>query len=501
MNQKNPDICLILEGTYPYITGGVSTWAHNLIRSQSEFTFHLVCLLPPDEKPKPRYEIPDNVTGITHIFLQKLPKGTRSFSQNESKKLIESIEAPLVKLLTLGHLDDFKDLINKLHQTGMKCGADLLLNSEGAWAMLLRMNYSSIVESSFINFFWSWRGILGGLYSVLLAQLPQAALYHSLSTGYAGLFLARASIETGKPCLITEHGIYTNERRMEITTADWLYDQKAMDLNIESSPDERDLKEFWIDTFISYSKLSYDASSAIITLFEGNKEFQIADGADPNKIRIIPNGVEYERFARIPKKPDHPPTIALIGRVVPVKDTKNFIHATTILKDEIPDLRSWIIGPTDEDEEYFQECVEIVQNNNLQNTITFTGRVTIDEYIGEIDVIVLTSISESQPLVILEAGAAGIPCVATEVGSCAELIYGRKSENPSLGPGGAVCPLSDPVSIANQVNRLLTDRSYYQQCAQSLQTRIRQYYHEKDQKRAYKELYEGLITQEEKWPE
>ena len=40
------DICLLLEGTYPYVTGGVSSWVHQLISSLQEFTFSLVVILP-----------------------------------------------------------------------------------------------------------------------------------------------------------------------------------------------------------------------------------------------------------------------------------------------------------------------------------------------------------------------------------------------------------------------------------------------------------------------
>ena len=57
--------------------------------------------------------------------------------------------------------------------------------------------------------------------------------------------------------------------------------------------------------------------------------------------------------------------------------------------------------------------------------MTFTGRVNLLEYLGKIDVVVLTSLSEAQPLVILEAGAAGVPVVATDVGACGEMILGQ----------------------------------------------------------------------------
>ena len=105
---------------------------------------------------------------------------------------------------------------------------------------------------------------------------------------------------------------------------------------------------------------------------------------------------------------------------------------------------------------YYEECVELVENLRLQNTVIFTGRANVIDFLPKIDVVVLTSISESQPLVILEAGAAGIPCVTTDAGSCPELIYGKIDESPPLGPGGAVTPLSSPGSIADSITLLLT---------------------------------------------
>ena len=143
--------------------------------------------------------------------------------------------------------------------------------------------------------------------------------------------------------LITEHGIYTNERRIEITLADWLYDQRTMDLSIDPSIYERDLKDFWIDTFFGYSKLCYDSCDKVITLYYGNQEYQLADGADPKKLLVIPNGVDYDKYASIPRDHSHPPTIALIGRVVPIKDIKSYIHAVSILKDKIPDIKAYIM--------------------------------------------------------------------------------------------------------------------------------------------------------------
>lgn len=492
---QESDICLILEGSYPYVTGGVSTWTQDLIKTQSDKSFSVVSLLPPNHKEKPRYELPLNVALHQNIYLQDLPEIRSSLTQTERKKLFEAIEIPLLNIQHKPNLSGFKKIIDEFKRYEGRLGRQVLFNSEEAWQMLVRMYLSTIGESSFINYFWSHRCLLGGIYSILLSPLPKAKVYHAISTGFAGLLLARARIETGRPCLLTEHGIYTNERRIEIASADWLSNNKAMDLNLEISLSDRDLKDFWIDMFAGYSQLSYQACQNVITLFEGNKQFQLEDGADRSKLKVIPNGIDFDRFNSIKKSTEHPPTVAFIGRVVPIKDVKNFIRAIHLIRGKISNLRCLIMGPQDEDPDYTEECKALVVRLHLENIITFTGKVNVDEYMGSIDVVVLPSISEAQPLVVLEAGAAGIPSVSTDVGALSDLIYGRSDESPNLGQGGVLCPLADPVAVADGIYKLFSDPDFYDECSKNIQERIKTYYQEKDQKDAYSHLYEKLMEE------
>lgn len=491
--EPEADVCLILEGTYPYVSGGVAHWTHDLIQRQDHLKFYLVCILPPFSHPKQVYTFPNNVVGMTNIYLQELPEGAPYINHKKVEEFFKNIELPLLKLQHFGRLSDFKAITETIQKFDIPLGSRILMDSPEAWNMTMRMYRATMGDSSFLNFYFSWKGLMSSLYSILLNKIPQAKVYHAVSTGYAGLYLARAHLETGKPCIITEHGIYTNERRIEITLADWLYDQRTMDLVIDPTSYDRDLKDFWIDTFYGYSKLCYAACYKIITLYQGNQEYQIADGADPKKMMIIPNGVDVNKFASISRDKNHPPTIALIGRVVPIKDIKTYIHAASLLVEKIPNLKAYVIGPTDEDKEYYQECLELVEHLQLQNTVVFTGKVNVVDFFPKIDVVVLTSISESQPLVILEAGAAGIPCVATDAGSCPELIYGKLDENPPLGPAGAITGLSNATAIAENILLLLKDPEFYQACSKTIQERIKTYYNAITVQKQYYNLYQEMM--------
>ncbi|MBM3728428.1 MAG: DUF3492 domain-containing protein [Acidobacteria bacterium] len=366
-------------------------------------------------------------------------------------------------------------------------GERVLLNSPAAWDLLVRMYERCQPDSSFLEYFWGWRALVGGLYSTLLCPLPKARVYHTICTGYVGLFAARARVETGRPVLLTEHGIYTNERRIEIAMADWLEERPAAELSIERrGPDIRDL---WVSTFLADSKVCYEASSRIITLYEGNQMLQEADGAARDRMTVIPNGIDCAHFAGVKREKQPRPTMALIGRVVPIKDVKCYIRAAAILRETIPELHALVMGPTDEDKTYFAECAEMVRYLGLENTVEFTGRVNLKDWLGRLDVVVLTSISEAQPLVILEAGSLGIPTVSTDVGACREMIHGSTTEDPPLGPAGVITPLSNPSATAAGVARLLTDPDFYEACGRAVRARLEKYYNKRDLDQAYGEIY------------
>ncbi len=488
MQIREADVCLVLEGTYPYVTGGVSNWAHDLIAARHELTFHLVALVPPGPEAPLRFTLPPNVVGLTRVELQTLDSGPASVPGLDAT--MSRLEEPLVRLTTNGQLDDVREVIHLLQSMSGGPGQEALLNSKAAWRLMLRMYERQCPHVSLLEYFWTWRTLLQGLYSVLRAPVVPARVYHPLCTGYAGLYAARARLETGRPIVLTEHGIYTNERRVEITLADWLQEDALQNLSIDRM--HRDLRDLWIDTFTSFSRVCYAGASRIITLYEGNTLLQLQDGADPDRVLVIPNGIEATDAVR-GERDDAPPTVALVGRVVPIKDIKTFLRACAILREYVPDVRVWVLGPLDEDPAYVAECRQLAAHLDLEATVDFKGKVALRDYYPRIDVLVLTSVSEAQPLVILEAAARGIPSVATDVGACRELILGRSDENPPLGEAGAVTPLANPIATARALQWLLTDADAYARCGGTARERVRRYYNKSDLDEAYRGLYQEHI--------
>ena len=65
MDTSVADVALILEGTYPYVAGGVSTWVHQILGAYPERKFALIHIgAHPGSYGKPVYTVPDNVTPV-----------------------------------------------------------------------------------------------------------------------------------------------------------------------------------------------------------------------------------------------------------------------------------------------------------------------------------------------------------------------------------------------------------------------------------------------------
>jgi Glycosyltransferase len=285
------------------------------------------------------------------------------------------------------------------------------------------------------------------------------------------------------------------ERKIDIMLSNWIEEYK---LNILKSSNETNyIKELWVRFFQGINKFAYETADKIISLYNGARNTQILLGADANKTEVIPNGVNIEKFENVynkrKQKKEFKNVVALVGRVVPIKDIKTFITAIKIASQTLNDIEGWIIGPTDEDKEYYNECIEYVKTLNAEKNIKFFGFKPIEEVLSDISIITLTSISEGMPLVILEAFAAGVPAVCTNVGSCSELIYGKDEEDIKIGKAGEITPVANPTLLAKNYIELLTDKEIYEKYSKNALERVKKYYDEKKLFEKYREIYNHYI--------
>ena len=159
------------------------------------------------------------------------------------------------------------------------------------------------------------------------------------------------------------------------------------------------------------------------------------------------------------------------------------------ISDTIPDVEGWIVGPEDEDETYVRECKELVDSLGLNQRVKFLGFQNVNEILPQLGLMVLTSISEALPLVILEAHAAGLPCLATDVGACRELLEGASEEDRALGASGAVVPIADPEATAREALRLLSNPEQWHRAQKAGLERVQRFYTLDSMFGAYREIY------------
>jgi glycosyltransferase involved in cell wall biosynthesis len=168
--------------------------------------------------------------------------------------------------------------------------------------------------------------------------------------------------------------------------------------------------------------------------------------------------------------------------------------AIALFKDRVPNVLAQLIGPEDEDPEYAAGCRQLVQQLGAQSSIVFLGSQSdVRKYLYAADVLALSSISEGQPMVVLEAAAAGLPIVSTDVGSCREIIEGFEVD-PVKGRGGIVVEPCNPKAIAEALATIFLDDTLRQQMGEVLRRRVESYYHKNRVTRLYEELYAELIA-------
>lgn len=489
------DVCMLLEGTYPYVRGGVSSWIHQLISGLPEVSFSLIFIGgAPASYGEQQYKMPANVVHFEMHFLEtswqtndaQPRKGDRK-KMAKVREMHQCFHRPGAELPS-----ELADEVMSLIGDGKGLSREDFLYSQASWEAITEGYETYCSDPSFVNYFWTLRSMHAPIF--LLAEIarkaPPARVIHSISTGYAGLLGAFLKRRWECPFILSEHGIYTKERKIDLAQASWINDRPDS-VGEGLSAEVGYIRRMWIRFFEQAGRLTYQAADPIIALYDGNRLRQIADGAQAERTQVIPNGISLAAYRdAMEQRPEGiPPVVGLIGRVVPIKDIKTFIRAMRGVVSSMPEAQGWIIGPDEEDASYAEECRSLVASLGLQEQVKFLGFQNISAIMPSLGVMALTSISEAQPLVILEAYAAGVPVVATDVGSCRELIEGGCADDVALGSAGETVAIADPQASAQAILNLLQNPQRWKQAQQAGLQRVTRFYTEALMFERYRQLY------------
>ncbi len=512
------DVMLFSEGTYPYVKGGVSAWLLQLIKGLPEYTFG-VCFIGAQEyvdgqKLEVSYELPPNLKHLEVHYLfddKDILKPKRRVGSKEGFKAVTSLYNSFKS-----NAKEIPEVLQKIDFYTKKVTFKDFLFSKRAWEFINEVYLKNCPDVPFIDYFWTLRNIHKPIWILaeIVQGLPETKIFHAPSTGYAGFAAALASYDREKPMVLTEHGIYTRERKIDMLSADWIEYKKP---TLLQQPEEYNyIKKMWVNFFDKIGVFAYQRSNHIFSLFPGAQKIQVLFGADENKTMVIPNGVDVDALKATMKDREAvpKPIVTLIGRVVPIKDIKTFIRAIKIASLTIPNIEGWIVGAVEEDREYVDECQQMAVSLGLKKeSQIFDGNksdMSQEEIIAHSDKIklfghsniktilphsalqTLSSISEGMPLVILEGFAAGVPCVATDVGSCRNLIEGAiDEEDLQIGYAGAVTGIANPGALAKEYIRLLDfENGDWSKAQEAGLIRVEKYYRQESFLEEYRTVYD-----------
>lgn len=171
--------------------------------------------------------------------------------------------------------------------------------------------------------------------------------------------------------------------------------------------------------------------------------------APENTLRLIRgSGVDTDRYSPQPR-PEGPPIVMQVSRMVGDKGVREFIAAARRLKVARPDVRFLLVGPLYPDNPSALSA-EDLHAAEQEGIVEWLGpRDDVAELLSRVSVFCLPSYREGLPKSLLEAAACGLPLVTTDTSGCKEVV--RDGEN------GLLVPVGDPDALAAAIKRLLND--------------------------------------------
>jgi glycosyltransferase involved in cell wall biosynthesis len=177
------------------------------------------------------------------------------------------------------------------------------------------------------------------------------------------------------------------------------------------------------------------------------------DHIDRDRVFTIYNGLDLSDWSAVPAliNSSGGPVVTTVGNIRRVKGHDIFVRAAAQIIDQYPLAQFSIVGDILE-REYFAELQRLVSDLGLSHNFHFVGSVTnLSEYLAQADIFVLPSRSEGFSNAIVEAMAASLPVVATDVGGNAEAVIDMIN--------GFLVPPEDVNALSSAIKKLLRDPS------------------------------------------
>ena len=447
-------VLMILEGTYPFNGGGVSTWADMLCNKIKNVDYTLYSINANLELT-PKYNLSKNVKEVIQVPLwsplepqELINYGSPYFEfaerkENDNELQILEVFLPIFERFITSiytetrNRDDFDMTFFEMWQFFQENDYKKTMKSSIIWNSFCHI-VTEVIENEndedvslydlTVGMRWLYRFLIP-----LSIEIPKVDISHLTISGFPVIPALILKYKYGTPIIATEHGVFIRERLLAINSSEYSFF----------------LKKFLIKLSECVTELVYHKADLILSVNKFNIIWEKLYGANPKNIEVIYNGIDHELFKPVPKL-EHLieiPTVVAAARIFELKDIITMIKSCAIVKMEIPNIKYLVYGDNNAVPEYTLECETLIHELGLKNNFILAGFHDKPNLIfSEGDISILTSISEGFPYTILESMSCGIPVVATDVGGVSEALDANC---------GFICKPKDYVDIGNKVIELL----------------------------------------------
>lgn len=236
------------------------------------------------------------------------------------------------------------------------------------------------------------------------------------------------------------------------------------------------------------------ASFIVVVSHALKKDMAHQLNVDEDRIFVIPSGIDTSRFRPIQKDevrsrlglPNDKKIVLFAGGFVHVKGIPYLINAVAQIVEKYKDILLVLVG----DGELKPELQELVHKHGIKEHVLFAGKRSTDEmpyWMNAADIVVLPSLHEGMPNVVLEAMSCGISVIATKVGGVVEVI--------TDGVDGLLVEPADSTEISNKIDFLFSNPQIHAEISERARTKVLEYDVKNSVKNMMK-IYENVLTVE-----
>lgn len=238
--------------------------------------------------------------------------------------------------------------------------------------------------------------------------------------------------------------------------------------------------------YITVEKMLARITDTIIAVSDGEKQKAERSGllSKHNSV-IIANGIILNGKNPRPKK-GH--VLGTLSRTCYQKGLEVLIESVALLKDKYPDMVCYIAGGTPKGEEAYEASVrKLIQEYSIEDRIIFLGEISdIEGFFSRIKVYVSTSRWEGLPTAILEAFAAKIPVIATDVVGNSDLVKDHQT--------GILVKAGDSKAVAAGIEHAFEDQDVLITLAANAFRYVSERFSVENMVNKHEALYESLLT-------